>query len=185
MRTVQRIRKSVTPLLIAAPMWLCGYTFTKDAGSKQQACLELSGEVVKTESTASRASQILLIEENKVIDSLQIPTGQTFRFSLEKNKYYSVRVYQEGFVPRLVSVSTYMPTDLRDERSFKFHFDLVQMSNEGNAEELNDALDFPVAVISFDETKGYFDYNHVYTAHIKNLYSKLQSSSSHYLTTKL
>lgn len=185
MNTVKRIRKSVTPLLIAAPMWLCGYTFNKVEKAKHHTCLEISGEVTKTISMTNTPVRVQLIEENKVVDSLQVQAGETFRFGLQKNKYYSIRIFQEGFVPRLVSISTYLPVDLREAKVYKFHFDLLQMSAKENTLELADVLDFPVAVVAFDETKGYFDYNVSYTSRIKDLYKKTHSTTTNYFTVKL
>ncbi len=169
------IKNMFIPFLLVAPVWLSGYTPKKEKAPATR--LELSGQVCKTEKFTQKNIRVYLIEENHVIDSLVTETGKTFKFSLQKDKWYSVRVLQPGHVTRLVSISTHIPKDIKANPLYKFHFDLFQVMQEENDKDLNDVLDFPVALIKYDEIKGYFDYNAFYTSQIKNIYNKLKKGN--------
>ncbi len=171
MKKTTKLPKMLMPLLLMLPIWLSGYTITKGKGNKP-VCLEISGQVAKTDSKTQKNIHVYLIDENKVIDSLVTETGKIFKFNLQKNKWYSIRIQQPGYVGRLVSISTHLPKDIV-QKFYKFHFDLLLAKEEIYTCAQHDVLDFPVAVIRYDELKGYFDYNALYTSHIKNTYKKL------------
>lgn len=183
MSASKKIKESIIPVLLLTSLLICGYKAT-EIKKKEKTCLILSGQVVATGDNASKV-HVKLIEENKAIDSLIVDPNVTFKFNLKGRHYYAVRITQEGTVPRLISISTWMPEGLREVNLYKFHFDLYQLRDEQLTAETTDILDFPIALIKYDEVKGYFDYNSFYTTHIKNTYNKLKRSSDNIITTSL
>jgi hypothetical protein len=177
-----QLRRVGLPLLLLLPVLVCSYKL-KAQKKNDRACLEISGKVMGADQP-NRQLHVYLIEENRVIDSALAEAGAEFSFRLQKNRYYAIRIRQEGCVPRLVSISTYLPADVR-EKLFRFHFDLYPLAVEDSSEEISDVLDFPIALIKYDEVKAYFDYNAQYTAHIKNAYYRLKAETKLLFTTSL
>jgi hypothetical protein len=97
--------------------------------------------------------------------------NKEFSFKLEKNVYYGIRITKKGFIPKLVSVCTDMTGGSKNSQHFHFKTNLI---NESELKRLNkDALDFPIAVISFNKRKESFSYNKKYTSGIKRkMYDK-------------
>jgi len=180
MKHIQQIKNVIIPALLILPFFVWGYK-DKEKKPSGKVCLEISGRVAQAYKSAEKA-RVYLVEENTIIDSFLVDGGQIFTFSLEKNRYYSIRIKQWGFVPRLVSISTWLPSVLKEEKTYKFHFDLFQLQEEELSTEQGDLLDFPVAIVCFDRMKGYFDYNAGYTLRIKNAYEVLKPVSRPYLS---
>jgi len=178
MKHIQQIKNVIIPALLVLPFFVWGHK-GKERKPSAKACLEISGQVNQAN---NNTVSVYLIEENTLIDSLEVDGMQIFSFSLEKNRYYSIRIKQAGYVPRLVSVSTWLPCGLKEEKPYKFHFDLLQLSEEELSEEQADLLDFPIALVCFDKQKGYFDYNADYTSRIKNAYQVLKPVARPYLS---
>jgi len=141
-------------------------------------CLEISGQVTiksKHHFHAPKTNDSYAVEllyYNTVVDSINVKDISTFKFHLKKNAYYGIRITKKGCLPRLISVCTDMPKSRRDVM-FKFHFDtdLIDDSEKGHLNK--SALDFPIAVVSFDKEAGWFYFNEEYTAHIKQkIYAK-------------
>lgn len=180
MRNIKNFRDALIPVVLLLPVLVCSYK-GKEEKKKQQACLEISGRVMGP--GPDQGAHVYLIEENHVIDSARVIGNSDFKFKLFKDHFYALRIEQKGCVPRLVSVSTFIPEDVRDAKPYRFHFDLYAVVQEEQSPELSDVLDFPIALIKYDEVKGYFDYNAQYTTHIKKVYGKLKHSSKNLFTT--
>lgn len=128
-------------------------------------CLEIEGRVFHIDKRYGGKYKVELISYGKVLSVMTQSDRQTFRFALEKDRHYAIRVSKKGHAPRLISVYTNLPAD--DQLQHRFSFDLELIPAE-NAKRLDkDALDFPVAVIAYDYEMNDFYYNEEYTAHIK------------------
>lgn len=180
MKNIKNFRDALIPAVLLLPMLVCSYK-SKEEKKTQPACLEISGSVI--EPGPDKSARVYLIEENQVVDSALVSGNEDFKFRLLEDRFYALRIEQEGYVSRLVSVSTFIPEDVRANKLYRFHFDLYAVAEEKQSPELNDVLDFPIAVIKYDEVKGYFDYNAQYTSHIKKVYSQLKHQSNYLFTT--
>jgi hypothetical protein len=70
-------------------------------------------------------------------------------------------------LPRIISICTEIPEGKRFDKLYRFDFD-TDLLAESEYETLNhDALDFPIALISFDKAMRCFYYSEDYTSHIK------------------
>jgi hypothetical protein len=140
-------------------------------GKEKSDELKVSGKISFQGKKSDKTYKVLLIKNNKVIDSAEVKDGRSFTFLLERNEYYGIRIIKEGFIPKLVSVCTDM--DDSEKNAHHFHFD-TKLISESELGRLNkEMLDFPIAVISFNEKKDSFFYNKKYTADIKRkMYDK-------------
>ncbi len=96
-----------------------------------------------------------------------------FSFDLAKNCYYTVEISKLGYVTRSVGISTKMPDAIIiGDVKFTFEFEVELFKEKKNTDDYY--LDFPVALIKFNETTSVFEYDTKYTKHIK---SKINESS--------
>lgn len=123
--------------------------------------LTIEGEIThKTEKLASVLVE--LYEQNKMVDAFETKKNGKFKFFLYNNHIYTIQLTKEGYNPKKVTVNTWIPNDFEDETSFPFDLELDELSSliDGNKETL---LEYPIAIISFDEKKGAFTFNKEYT----------------------
>jgi len=134
-------------------------------------CLEIEGKILNANDGEDGECKVELIWNNTVLDSQLLKEGKKkFKFVLSKNEYYAIRISKKGFITRLIGVNTKML--LETEGIYKFNFN-TELIGEKFAAKLNeDALDFPIAVIYFNNEEDSFDYAKEYTMAIKRqLYS--------------
>lgn len=135
--------------------------------------LEIRGKIIIKERTKNTIYKVELIENNRVIDSVMEKDRELFSFGLLKNKYYALRIYKTGFLPKLIMINTYIPDNrfLTDYFIFDFETDLLSVTEEGKLDQ--DTKDFPLAIVQFDLSKKGFYYNRKYSKNIKeSLYLK-------------
>jgi urate oxidase len=134
-------------------------------GSRTNAALLVKGRLNNVESKAGETYTVELITACEVVQSLEVSDNKSFKLLLEKDTHYAIRITKDGYTPRLLSIYTRLPED--DDRLHHFRFD-TELIAEEDADTLDkDAIDFPVAVISYDEDIDGFYYNEEYTANIK------------------
>lgn len=145
------------------------YSFAQD---KKQAndsliCLEISGKVKLKNNAFDNKIKIELIHYNTVIESITVKQDKKFKFYLAKNAYYTVRISKEGYIPKLITVCTILKKFSPEDSYYRFQFDTELLPSL--ATEILDAevLEFPIAIISFDEKLKAFFINESYTSNIK------------------
>lgn len=137
-------------------------------------CLQIEGIVTNAGDGIDGECKIELIGLNDYSDSLILREGKRkFKFVLNKNSYYAIRISKKGYISKLVSVNTEMLVENGDLHVFEFETSLIR---EEALERLNkDMLDFPVAIIHFDYEADRFSYNKEYSAFIKReLYNNVK-----------
>jgi hypothetical protein len=147
------------------------FSLTVNASKKGQgksdslSCLKIEGKIINNNLT-EEACVIELIDSDNHIDSLLLKEGKTkFKFMLNKDSYYAIRISKPGYISKVVSVNTEILTEVNGIYRFEFETSLLQ---EAVLKKLNqDALDFPVAIVYFDHEKDCFSYNKEYSAFIK------------------
>ena len=124
-------------------------------------CLEIIGRIGNAAENETPC-KVELISMARVLDSVILEKGnKKFSFTLNRNSYYAIRVSKPGFIPKIVSVETKFPDEIIDLISFSFNTDLIP---EALAKSLNqDALDFPIAIITFDPRTECFIHVKEYT----------------------
>jgi len=157
------MKKLILSLTVCVPLVLFT-SFSVDKTKKekkQKSFLEIAGKPVFKEGVGTY--KVTLICLNRPMASQILPLEKEFEFDLEKNGIYSLRIEKEGFLPRLVTVNTRMPELYKEHIFYKFLFE-VEMFSGGLEKFLDpDDVDFPVAVVSYDETKDRYEYSRKYT----------------------
>ncbi len=113
---------------------------------------------------------VKLYKENEELQWEEITSvayhEHSFSFDLSKNAYYTVEVSKAGYVTRSVGISTKLPGNIIvGDVKFTFEFEIELFKEKKHADDYY--LDFPVALIKFNETNEVFEYDSQYTKHIK------------------
>lgn len=127
----------------------------------------------------------MTIEENKPVDGIQVRLYKEneglgwdeitsikdhehrFVFQLQVNSYYTIEVSKDGYVKRLIGISTIFPGNgSLNGKKYDFDFEVLMFKEKEAAKNIN--LDFPVTLIAFDDTTMKFEENATYTKHIKS-----------------
>jgi hypothetical protein len=150
-------------------------------GTDSLFCLKIKGRISNAHEGYSKGCKVELLNHKGVVDSVYLRDNKMrFAFRLKRNSYYAIRVTKSGYVSRLISVNTSFPDEIRDLCEFSFDTSLI---TEEEAMELNsDALDFPVAVIHFNEKSEMFVHNREYTENHKQELRTKQGHTSREVT---
>lgn len=175
------MKRSTLNSAIACCLFLLACSFKAEAKHKitfdSLSCLLIEGKITNADDGIDQICKVELISANEVVDSAILKDGKKrFKFVLEKNTYYAIRITKIGYLSKLVSVNTEMVTQSDLIYSFEFETGLIK---EGAAKAFNeDILDFPVAIISFDYALDEFSYNQEYTDYIKRELRQVKSSEN-------
>jgi hypothetical protein len=128
-------------------------------------CLQIEGRVSHFDKSYRGNIKVELISNNKVVSALQLSDKHDFRFMLNKDTHYAIRISKPGHVSRIISIYTNLPEEDKGLHRFSFDTELIPVHKAQGLDK--DALDFPIAVVSYDHELNDFYYNEEYTAHIK------------------
>jgi len=138
-------------------------------------CLEVSGNLTSEVKNTEGTYVVKLLQNNQVIEQVLVDSKQKFKLHLKRNNLYTIKIEKEGFLPRLVSISTQMPTTAKKSNLYRFHFDIELFAEAFSKYFDQDDIDFPIALISYNTVKGVFNYDKNYTIKIQE---KMHSMSS-------
>jgi hypothetical protein len=163
----KRKRLHLIFVLVAATILVKPTVSRAQSSRDSLTCMEITGKLQKFKSEFAPNYKVELIKDTLVIDSAFSDGKRKFRFFLEKNTWYGIRISCPGYLPRIISICTEIPEGKRYDKLYRFHFD-TDLLKESEYDMLNhDALDFPIALIAFDKAMKCFYYSEDYTSHIK------------------
>jgi hypothetical protein len=138
------------------------------------ACLTITGNFDGTVKDLDGNYKAKLIRDNKVIEEQNLNVKKSFQFTLKKNMLYAVRVEKEGYIPKLISITTKLSDKIEVDSPYKFNFETNLISQELYGHFEDDDVDFPVALVSYGKKCDCFEYNREYTAKlINNMFNNL------------
>src|SRR6187402_922255 len=117
-------------------------------------CIEIDGIVRIPKSLVNKTYKIELLCHNTVVDSGFVVDDESFLLKVQKNSWYTIRIVKEGFFPLVISMDTRLP-DYNTE-SHRFHFDTELIVEDYTSITDVDAVDFPIAIVSFNKNKNSF-----------------------------
>ena len=139
-------------------------------------CLQVIGLAVEKDIPIDGAI-VKLYKENEETEWEEVTSvvyhEHAFSFNLNRNSYYTIEVSKPGYVTRSVGISTTLPDNVViGEVKFTFEFDVELFKVKKGADDYY--LDFPVALIKFNDATQVFEFDSKYTKHIK---SKINEST--------
>lgn len=132
-------------------------------------CLEVCAQAM-LDGQAQTGVTIKLYCDNEQITSIDSTEFGKVYFTLKRDRYYTVEITKEGYVPRLVGISTFVPKIIPLKPIFRFEFE-VDMLKKVEGQD-NFYIDFPVALVSFNSSKECFEHSKKYTSRIKREIAK-------------
>ena len=163
MRTISPISCLLGIFLLAVT--LNGFAQQKNTESKDEVnCLEVTGKFDESMKNIEGKYTAKLLRDNKTVEEQVLKVSKGFRFILKKGVQYTVRIEKEGYIPRLLSVSTTLP-DKADvsEELYKFHFETNLIDEAFYTKFDDDDIDFPIALVSYSKKCDCFEYDKKYT----------------------
>lgn len=125
-------------------------------------CLQLEGIIENANDLPGSDCVVEIITPDGKIDTLILKEGKKkFRYFLEKNRYYSLRITKPGYIGTLICVNTFMQKE--PEGLYRFEFTTTLIHNKIISQLNKEAMDFPIAIIYFDHKTSCFSYDKKYT----------------------
>lgn len=135
-------------------------------------CIEIDGQVLIPSDDNSKLYKIELLCHNTVVDSGIVVDNESFLLKVKKNSWYTIRIIKEGYFPLIVSIDTKLPEYNTD--SHKFHFDTELIKENYTSIQDQDAIDFPIAIISYNQSINTFSPIKQYSSNIKRSLFEVQ-----------
>ena len=136
--------------------------------------LKIKGKFDNSVTDFNGVYTVKLIYNNKVVEEQTLKVSKSFSFNLGRNCFYAIKMEKDGYIPKIISISTMVPKALGESESytFKLSTNLISMELYGLFED--DNVDFPSAIIYYDKGSDSFEFSQKYTeALIKKMKSDL------------
>jgi 5-hydroxyisourate hydrolase-like protein (transthyretin family) len=145
-------------------------TYPAKDDAHAQFCLEIFGLAMEHGKPIDGVS-VKLYKENEELEWTEITSvvyhEHSFNFRLDANSYYTIEISKPGYVSRSVAVNTKIPNYIALETKFRYEFEVELFRTQQTFDEYY--LDFPVALIRYDDKRDIFLNSAGYTKHIKSL----------------
>lgn len=160
--------------LIYSTIALFLFSFSVMAGNKKGKvslssdslyCIEIDGQVLIPKDDSLKAYKIELLCHNTVVDSGIVVDNESFLLKVKKNSWYTIRIIKQGYFPLVVSIDTKLPE--HNSENHKFHFDTELIKESYVNIQDDDAVDFPIAIVSYDKSINTFSPIKQYSSNIR------------------
>lgn len=153
----------------------CGAHAQKQApeNTYETDALEVTGKFDETMNSLEGKYTVKVLRDNKVVEEKTLKVKQGFKFILKRDALYTLKVEKEGYIPRLLSISTKIPEKAELDDLFKFHFETNLIDEAFYNKFDDDDIDFPIALVAYAKRCDCFEYDKKYT---QELMSRLVST---------
>lgn len=163
MKTTITIRSIVAVALVL----ICNFMLAGTKTPSDSMCLRLKGKVAKTDISAGHTYTVEIIDNSTVIASKVVKAGKAFTFDVKRNGWYGLKIKNSDCVSKLISINTHVP-GLEDGDAYLVDFEMEEPISLEESKYLDDdAIDFPLALISYEKDIDNFNYSEEYTKNIK------------------
>lgn len=126
-------------------------------------CLEVTGKFDETMKSLQGTYTAKILRDNKVVEEKTLKVKQGFKFVLKRDVLYTLKIEKEGYIPRLLSISTKIPEKSELDDLFKFHFETNLIDEAFYTKFEDDDIDFPIALVAYAKRCDCFEYDKKYT----------------------
>jgi hypothetical protein len=153
--------------LILSLITLLSFSTPSFGGQKDSLyTIEIDGKVMIPKQDPSKTYKIELLCHNTVVDSGLVVDNESFLLKVKKNSWYTIRIIKDGYFTQTISMDTRLPE--YNDNTHKFHFDTeLIVENYTSIQDL-DAIDFPIAIVSFNSNSNQFVPVREYSKNIKS-----------------
>jgi hypothetical protein len=161
MLNVMRKVKFIFPLLIL--FFVLSAAIKPSIISGKASTLEIKGYVFNQE-TKVEGALVKLYQNNRVVQKVNTKKGK-FQFVLFSGMRYMIEVFKFGSITERIQISTVEKTEFGGKYSYEFRVDLMNASKFSEIDI--SALDFPTAIIKYDEEEGEYMHDIKYSNQVK------------------
>ncbi len=115
---------------------------------KSATALEISARVSALGISASDTFFVKLYNYTNATDSFKVGGGQDFKFMLEKDSYYIIKVTKPGYSKQMIGVYTGLPDGVKASSPFRLRTQVRMMKGDPNEAEMQ--------LVMFDEDESKF-----------------------------
>jgi hypothetical protein len=126
-------------------------------------CLEVTGKFDESMKSLEGKYTAKILRDNKVVEEKTLKVKQGFKFILKRDVLYTLKIEKEGYIPRLLSISTKIPEKAELDDLFKFHFETNLIDEAFYTHFDDDDIDFPIALVAYSKRCDCFEYDKKYT----------------------
>ena len=156
--------KSVINILLLGACFLC--SLAANSAEPDSFCLRVEGKVLNAGVNGATGCTIELVCDGREVGRYLLANPKKkFVFDLVKNKQYSLRISQTGYIDKIVTINTDLPLFLEDDYGFFFETSLLEDTELPNLNQ--EVLNKPVARIAFDFKRMCFYYDKQYSENVK------------------
>ena len=158
----------ITKLLLISSL---GFSFNtayclgnKDLRTKTDTSSEvhIQGRIIIKNKAIKGNYKVEVMYFDAVMHSFHVKHNSSLKIKLKRNSPYVLRVSKKGFIPRLICINTHMESKVNnDTYSFYFETDFIKTAEAMRLD--NEALELPVALISYDRKTNNFNSNQDYS----------------------
>lgn len=130
---------------------LAGNNTGRKKSRKNAAALEISASISALGIDATDTFMVKLYNYTNATDSIKIGGGQDFKFSLEKDSYYIIKVTKPGYSKQMIGIYTGIPEGMKSSAPFRLRTQVRMMKGEPNEAEMQ--------LVMFDEELSRFTSN--------------------------
>ncbi len=131
-------------------------------------CLKIKG-IAMSKGQPIDGVNAKLYKENEEMEMVEVTSvshhSHDFFFNLAKDSYYTIEISKPGYITRMISISTKLPSGVKADPIFEYEIELEMHKEKAGADDYY--LDFPIALIDYDPAKDVFVSHGKYTAYIK------------------
>ncbi|MFZ1333181.1 MAG: hypothetical protein WAR83_13385 [Flavobacteriales bacterium] len=124
----------------------------------------LSNGSVRSENAKLDSCTVIIYQGNDSVHSQITGRSGKFELLLKKDQEYGVVFMREGYVPKRIMIDTHakLPLEVFSELRLDMEINLIKADKFDGAN--TDALDFPFAILKFDNKLNGFTDDQAYTA---------------------
>jgi len=141
---------------------------------KKTSSLEVKGYVFQNNEKVDLAF-IKLYQNNKVVQMMNTKKGGKFQFILFSGMLYMVEINKPGCITERIQISTEEKTEFGGKYLYEFKVDLMNEKDFTGVDISN--LDFPTALIKYNEDKGEYLHDETYSKFVKDELRKLKEEA--------
>lgn len=130
-------------------------------------CLQIYGRITFKNKPLIGNYKAELLYFGEPVDSVMLKCNKSFKFYLKRNSPYAIRISKPGYTSRLICINTNVDETDNQNSVYTFFFETELIAVKDAMLLDNEALQLPIALISFNKKKGRFDHNHEYTSFVK------------------
>lgn len=127
--------------------------------------------LVTQEGKRCKEATINIYDGNKQVNSFKTEKNGRFQVLLHTDKYYTIEVVKENYVTKRIAFDTNMGNRKIQIPVYECDLDIVPFALFTGI-DFND-LDFPMAIVKYQEDSRQYGHNEEYTSYMRSTYEEL------------